>query len=192
MQIKISARHIEVSAGTRKHFKGQLSKLLDKFAERPTSANVTVVADGSQQRCEIKVHLSTGLTVQSKSSESIVETAFDTAYNKLSKQLRRYKRQLKNHHKERTQPVSFSGAQSTILASTNNNSEQNQDEKLEPVIIAEMETKIPMLSVGEAVMQMEFDEAPMLVFRNQSHGRVNVVHLRDDGNIGWIDPTLDE
>ena len=56
------------------------------------------------------------------------------------------------------------------------------------MIIAEMETRVPTLSVGEAVMQMELAGKPMLVFRNEKHGGVNVVYNREDGNIGWIDP----
>ena len=57
------------------------------------------------------------------------------------------------------------------------------------MIIAEMEAKIPSLSVGEAVMQMELAGAPVLVFRNEKQETgVNVVYRRDDGNIGWIDP----
>ena len=55
-------------------------------------------------------------------------------------------------------------------------------------IIAEMETRVPTLSVGDAVMQMELAGTPLLVFRNEKHGGVNVVHRRDDGNVGWIDP----
>ena len=51
-----------------------------------------------------------------------------------------------------------------------------------------METRIPRLSVGEAVMQMELAGAPVLVFRNEGKDVVNVVYRRDDGNIGWIDP----
>jgi hypothetical protein len=51
-----------------------------------------------------------------------------------------------------------------------------------------METSVPSLSVGEAVMQMELAGANLLVFRNEVHGGVNVVYRRDDGNIGWIDP----
>jgi hypothetical protein len=54
-----------------------------------------------------------------------------------------------------------------------------------------METKIPSLSVGEAVMQMELAGAPLLVFRNEGHDGVNVVYRRDDGNVGWIDPRLE-
>lgn len=65
---------------------------------------------------------------------------------------------------------------------------ETQDDGLQPMIIAEMETRVPTLSVGEAVMQMELAGSPLLVFRNEKHGGVNVVHRRDDGNVGWIDP----
>ena len=56
------------------------------------------------------------------------------------------------------------------------------------MIIAEMETRVPTISVGEAVMQMELAHARVLVFRNEKSGGVNVVYRREDGNIGWIDP----
>ena len=62
------------------------------------------------------------------------------------------------------------------------------DVPAQPVIIAEMEKKISKLSVGEAVMQMELSNQKFLVFRNEKDNGVNVVYLREDGNIGWIDP----
>jgi len=58
------------------------------------------------------------------------------------------------------------------------------------MIIAETETKIPSLSAGEAVMQMELANANVLVFRNEKHSGINVVYRRDDGNIGWVDPKM--
>jgi hypothetical protein len=76
---------------------------------------------------------------------------------------------------------------SYILASDSKETE-SEPESLQPIIIAEMETKIPSLSVGEAVMQMELAGAPVLVFRNEGKEGLNVVYRRDDGNIGWIDP----
>ena len=79
------------------------------------------------------------------------------------------------------------GASSYILAAEQDDVEA-EAETLQPIIVAEMETKIPSLSVGEAVMQMELAGAPVLVFRNEGKDGVNVVYRRDDGNIGWIDP----
>ena len=106
----------------------------------------------------------------------------------MDKQLRRYKRRLKDHHADRSQPVELSGASSYILAASKAD-EIEEPETLAPMIIAEMETKIPQLTVGEAVMQMELAGAPVLVFRNDKQDAgINIVYRREDGNIGWIDP----
>ncbi len=105
----------------------------------------------------------------------------------MEKQLRRYKRRLKDHHKERAEPVELLGAASYILAAEGEN-DSTEPESLQPMIVAEMQTKIATLSVGEAVMQMELAGAPVLVFRNEGKDGLNVVYRREDGNIGWIDP----
>jgi len=60
-----------------------------------------------------------------------------------------------------------------------------------PAVVAEMNTDLPNLTVGEAVMRMDLANAPVLLFRNRSHGELNIVYRRQDGNIGWIDPELD-
>ena len=44
------------------------------------------------------------------------------------------------------------------------------------------------MTVGDAVMRMDLANVPVFVFRNDAHGRVNVVYRRDDGHIGWVDP----
>ena len=44
------------------------------------------------------------------------------------------------------------------------------------------------MAVSDAVMQMDLADQPFVVFRNASHGEINVVYRREDGNIGWIDP----
>ena len=127
------------------------------------------------------------MTVQATGRADEVYASFEGAVDRMEKQLRRYKRRLKDHHRDRQDPIEAIGAPSYILAGeTEDGSEE--PETLQPVIVAEMETSVPLLSVGEAVMQMELAGAHMLVFRNTAHGGVNVVHRRDDGNIGWIDP----
>ena len=57
-----------------------------------------------------------------------------------------------------------------------------------PVIIAEMQTELPICSVSGAVMRMDLADLPALMFRNSAHGGLNMVYRRPDGNIGWVDP----
>ena len=137
--------------------------------------------------CVSVVHLSTGLNVAARGTDTDIYAAFEACREKMDKQLRRYKRRLKDHHKERPEPVVFGEAGSYVLAA-DEDAWESQDDSLQPIIIAEMQSRVPTLSVGDAVMQMELSGTPLLVFRNEKHGGVNVVHRRDDGNVGWIDP----
>ncbi len=184
MRIQINGKHIEVGEALSKHVEDRLLGSVDKYAERPTDATITFSKDRHEFLCDVSMHLSTGMIAQAKGRHSEVYEAFERATDHLETQLRRYKRRLKDHHKDRIDPIETIGASSYVLAST---PETEEEPDLQPVIIAEMETKIQTLSVGEAVMQMELANAPFLVFRNTANGRVNVVHTREDGNVGWID-----
>ena len=187
MRYQISGKQIDIGDALQVHVKEELGNVVDKYAERPTDAQIIFSRSAHEFVCEATVHLSTGLTAQAKAHANEIYAAFDQCSEKMEKQLRRYKRRLKDHHKERANPVELSGASSYILASSDDSGAEEPD-TLQPMIIAEMESKIPSLSVGEAVMQMELAGAPILVFRHEGHSGVNVVYRRDDGNIGWIDP----
>jgi len=187
MRYQITGKHIDIGAALQTHVQTELGSILEKYAGRPTDATIIFSKSGHEFVCEVIVHLSTGLTTQARGHSTEIYAALDQCVEKMDKQLRRYKRRLKDHHKERSQPVELSGASSYILAASGE-SEETEPENLQPIIVAEMETKIPSLSVGEAVMQMEIAGAPVLVFRNEGNKNVNVVYTREDGNIGWIDP----
>ncbi|MFT6676592.1 MAG: ribosomal subunit interface protein [Sulfitobacter sp.] len=188
MRYQISGKQIDIGDALQVHVKEELGEAVKKYAERPTDAQVIFSKSGHEFVCEATVHLSTGLTASAKASNNEIYGAFDACNAKMEKQLRRYKRRLKDHHKDRAQPVELFGASSYILASESD-SDAQEPETLQPMIVAEMQTKIANLSVGEAVMQMELAGAPVLVFRKEGEDRINVVYRREDGNIGWIDPT---
>lgn len=187
MRYQISGKQIDIGEALQEYVTTELGEVIAKYAERPTDAQVIFSRRGSEYQCEAIVHLSTGLTAQAKAFAFEIYPAFDSCAEKMEKQLRRYKRRLKDHHNHRAQPVADSGASTYVIAATEENDTEEPD-SLQPVIIAEMETRIPSISVGEAVMQMELAGAPILVFRNEGTDGVNVVYRRDDGNIGWIDP----
>lgn len=187
MRYQISGKQIDVGAALQTHVEQELGGVIAKYAERPTDANIIFSKNAHEFVCEATVHLSTGLTASAKAHATEIYAAFDACSDKMEKQLRRYKRRLKDHHRDRAEPVELMQASSYILASDHED-EDSEPETLQPMIVAEMETNIPSLSVGEAVMQMELAGAPVLVFRNEGKNGLNVVYRREDGNIGWIDP----
>jgi ribosomal subunit interface protein len=186
MRYQITGKQIDIGEALQTHVKTELASVLAKYSGRPTDASVVFSKSGHEHICEATVHLSTGLTATAKGRAPDIYASFDACGEKMDKQLRRYKRRLKDHHKDRVQPVELMSGSSYILAAQEEEGEE--PDTLQPMIVAEMETRIPSLSVGEAVMQMELAGAPVLVFRNEKGGNVNVVYRRDDGNVGWIDP----
>ncbi len=187
MRYQISGKQIDIGEALTTHVKSEIGELIEKYAQRATDCLVVFSRAAHESVCETTIHLATGLNVSAKGNATEIYAAFESCRERLDKQVRRYKRRLRNHHSDRKAPVEFGAASSYILAPSED-VEDAEPETLAPVVVAEMETKIPSITVGEAVMQMELAGQKMLVFRNEGHGGVNVVYRREDGNIGWIDP----
>ena len=58
-----------------------------------------------------------------------------------------------------------------------------------PAIVAETRVDIPEASVSDAVMMLDLRNTNALMFRNPNSGQYNMVYRRDDGTIGWVEPS---
>jgi hypothetical protein len=116
--------------------------------------------------------------------------SFDTAGEHVAKRLRQYKRRLRDHHRGRNAKDDIFQAAQYVLAAEGDVPEQEapESEPDQPIVVAEMETPIETMTVGEAVMRMDLANLPAMMFRNRAHGRLNMIYLREDGNVGWVDP----
>ena len=186
MQIKVTGKNLDAGAALREHIEDRLKQLQQKYFEGTVHAHVTVEKQRGAFHTDCLLHLATGLRLQSHGSATDAHPSFDAAAAHLEKQLKRYKQRLKDHHKSRREPVRETGAASYIISPAPE--VEDEDAGLNPAVIAEADTNVPELSVGEAVMQLDISSVPFLLFRNGGHGRLNVVYRRNDGNIGWVDP----
>ena len=57
-----------------------------------------------------------------------------------------------------------------------------------PLIFAEIDSDIEILTVTQAVEKLSNDFKPALMFRNINHSGLNMIYKRNDGMIGWVDP----
>ncbi|MFT7087694.1 MAG: ribosomal subunit interface protein [Rickettsiales bacterium] len=143
-----------------------------------------------------------GIVIKSEGSAADPYGCFNEAMEKAAKQLRRYKRKIKNYRKERggiknieVTEKGYDALKYIISAfpypaleeiEIEESAEVHQEEKIN--IITEKTTDIEELTVDEAIMRMDLANLPALVFINIANGRLNVVYQRKDGNISWIDP----
>ncbi|MEM8798768.1 MAG: ribosome-associated translation inhibitor RaiA [Pseudomonadota bacterium] len=196
MEIRITGRHVELGDSLRQHIEARLLQAVDKYFSRAISSLVTFGKEGHNFHAECSIHVNQGVTLQAEGTAGDAYAAFDVAAEKAEKQLRRYKRRLKNHHST-TNDLTLAQAGAYILAPEADGDDSQTPSQgtssvdtpaQDPIIIAETKTMIPTVSVGDAVMLMDLADAPAFMFRNSKSEELNVVYRRPDGNIGWIDP----
>ncbi len=186
MQLTVHGKQISVGDALRGHIEDSLPALVTKYFDNPTDAHVMLTREGKGFKADISVHVGKGIIVQSHASSEDAYAAFDTAAVHVAKRLRRYKRRLRDHHRGRDEKVTSVEVQQFVLDPQLETAEE-QPATDEPLIVAEMATKIERLTVSEAVMRMDLSGQPALLFHNIANDAINLVYMRSDGNIGWID-----
>lgn len=185
MQLSVTGKQIDVGQALRDHVEDSLTSAVDKYFGKAVDGVVVFSREAHQIHAEISVHVGKGLLVQANASAGDPYGAFDSAAEHMAKRLRRHKRRLRGHHQRTAREAEIVIAQQYILAGAENEAEEAGDE---PVVVAEMQSEIPEITVGEAVMRLDLADAPALMFRNSAHGGLNMIYRRPDGNVGWVDP----
>eukprot|EP01005_Ploeotia_sp_CARIB1_P001443 NODE_372_length_897_cov_474.115584_g364_i0.p1 GENE.NODE_372_length_897_cov_474.115584_g364_i0~~NODE_372_length_897_cov_474.115584_g364_i0.p1 ORF type:complete len:196 (+),score=25.60 NODE_372_length_897_cov_474.115584_g364_i0:197-784(+) len=191
MDINVTGRKMNVGDALTNHVEDRLSSVADKYFSRTIDATTTFAKEGHTYRSDVSFHANQGINLQSRGEADDPYAAFEMAAEKVEKQLRRYKRRLKNHHKMPTREVEMELAHDYTLAPEDGETDDAPNGAAEdtPLIIAENRKEIPNVSVGDAVMLMDLADANAFVFRNIKNDALEVVYRRSDGNVGWISPS---
>jgi ribosomal subunit interface protein len=184
MQINISAQHFSLGESLQQYIHDKLWPYVSHYLEHAVRSEVHFNKVRHQFSCEIVLHTGVKSTIVSDSTSDDVYTSFDISLAKLGKQLRKYKSKLNDYH----QKMKVSKIVETTKYIIDAQAKEYSDQDLAfPVIVAEKPMDIMSLSIKEAVMKMDLENLPTLVFNNIDTRRLNVVYYRKDGNISWVD-----
>lgn len=184
MAIQVTGKNLDLGGALRSHVQERIAHTVEKFIGRETIGHVRIEKEHGEFRTNCSIHLWQGMSLEAHGVAGDAYQSADRACERLEKRVRRYKRRLKRRGGE-TQRKQTSATDYVIQAANEGGEEHDEDN---PVIIAEAEMPVHEMAVSDAVMQMDLSDRSVVVFRNASHGQINVIYRRDDGNIGWIDP----
>jgi len=174
-----------------------------KYFENAVSAEVHFHKEGHLFKSLLLINegVKRGIIVKSDGEAGDVYGAFTESLRKAQTQLQRYSSRIKNYRKKggglKSAEINFKALNATkyvipaipfdILQEIEQDNSKFED-KINHKIIAEKTTEIQELSVDEAIMKMDLENLPALVFINNIDKNINVVYHRKDGNISWINP----
>lgn len=165
----------------KEHLEDRLPKL-ERYAPKLVEAHVFLKKEKYFFNIEITV-LAKDLRAFGKgSSKGNIFTAMDEAYERVVKQLKKYRARKKDHHKkgDKISPKetrAFEQIESETALGTER-----------PKIVRTKDFAPKPMSAAEASLQLELSSDHFLVFLNSTTDRVNVLYRREDGNHGLIEP----
>jgi ribosomal subunit interface protein len=193
MQISVSGKQVDLSDSLRTRVASSLDVIAGKYFDHAMEAQVTFSRARSFFTCDINLHAGRGLTLRGEGEAGDANGAFDDAAEHIATRLRRYRRRVSAHHRDLAHRAGPQAGRGYVLRAENEDTQaaaDSADATAFATVIAESQLEIASLTVGEAVMRMDLADQAVLMFRNSATGEHNVVYRRTDGNIGWIDPSI--
>lgn len=188
MSLRVSGKNLQIGEALQDHARTRVAGVVGRYVEGDINGHVTVEPEGSGYRCEMLLHLGSGMTLHAEGRAHEPYACFDQANHRIETRLRRYKRRVRDRHG----PDQDNGrAETEMVASYVLETPEGDEEPNDfvPVVVAESRAQLRTLSVGGAVAELDLSGSPVLVFRHAGNQHVNIVYRRPDGHIGWIDPS---
>ena len=181
MSIHVAGHQMDVGDSLNTFIQTELRALLDKYVGEIHESQVHLSKDHHEFVTDLAVHVSKNLVVHSKGRDSDAYKSFTDALVKLENRVKKYRSRLRD--RKRHDAAGVAAAYFVV----NHAAEDSGADT--PVVIAEMTHDIHHLTVSEAVMKLDLGDVPVVMFKNAGNDQLNVVYRREDGNIGWIDPS---
>src|SRR6201996_3262249 len=167
MTFRVSGKNLDVGEALRERVNARIAEAMGKYFDGGYSGHVTLEREGFGFRTECAIHLDSKITLHAEGMAADAYASADQAATRIEKRLRRYHRRLKDHRADRLNGRDNRGAASYVLAAPAGDHRVADDgDAFTPAIIAESTTALKLLSVSDAVTELDMTGAPVVVFRH--------------------------
>ncbi len=176
MNIIISGKQMELTDSIKDAVETKLEKL-EFYLHPDTEVRATVSAKKERQRIEVTIIPISGPIIRAEDLQDSLYSAIDSVYDKLNKQLRRYKDRLKDKHQS-NESIRFEQIEDDFV---------EEEDRIDIVIDRQKKFAMKPMSAEEAVLQMELIDHEFYMFRNIDTDEISIVYKRRNGRYGLIE-----
>ncbi len=178
MKTIITGKNMTVSTGITERVMKKTGKM-ERYLHADAEMQVRLTRDKNGRRtCEITVPFEGVVLRAEATNEDNLYVSIDQALAKLEKQIHKHRTKLgKRLREDAFQSEDFEYVE-----------EMDASEEGKRKIVRNKTFPVRPMSVDDAVLQMELLGHSFFVFVNADTGRVSVLYLRKDGNLGLLEP----
>ncbi|QEY33190.1 ribosome-associated translation inhibitor RaiA [Synechococcus sp. RSCCF101] len=192
MKLLIHGRNLDVTPAIRDYTEAKLNRAINHFDDMVVEADVHLSVARNprvpQQTAEVTV-FANGTIIRAQERSENLYASIDLVASKLTRQLRRYKDRLKDHH-----PHHNAGSRSEAPAEGVELNGTTPEGSLTDGRTAELPApgvrrkyfSMPPMSLDEALHQLELIDHDFYLFRDRETSELQVVYRRNHGGFGVI------
>lgn len=188
MKVQFTSKKIKTTEAVKNYAKDRLEKL-DRYAPKLVESHVILKQQKYFFEAEVTLFGKNLRAYGEGRSKENIYVALDQACSRVEKQLKKYREKVKAHHKAHGERV----VSLKTLAAREAEAYESVpvEEKIQrPKIVSSKDYAPKPMSAREASLQLEISQKPFLVFLNASTQKTNIIHAREDGSHGLIEPNF--
>lgn len=191
MDIITTARHFDLTPGLREHAEKRLEKL-QRYLGGVDDIHVILTTEKHRRIAEIALHAA-GTEVVGRDESDDMITSIDRVVDRIERQLKRLRARKRNRKLRR--PLRYEPLEEAPPLTAEHEEVEDEEvdfqidevEDFSPVVVRGENYHGEPISVEEAIRILRESDQDQLLFLNSQSKKVSMVHLRPDGNYGFIE-----
>lgn len=180
MNITVSGKQVKLTEELKEYINEKLIRL-DNYLDTTSQVKVIISQSKKMIKVEITIISLSGFIIRAEQMQDDIYIAIDIVYEKLYKQLEKYK----NRYRDKNKNIRIN---EEFISNMDIDDIEEEDIKQNNVVIDRRKKFcIKPMSTEEAILQMELIGHKFYMFRNQYTYEINIAYKREYGGYGIIE-----
>ncbi len=185
LPITVTGRHVSVTEPMRDYAEKKVAGL---HLDYPKIIEAKVLLNVEQERhiAEIILFCANHIVIEAHSTTADMYASIDETISKIARRMRKHKTRMLKSHRPKKRAKEMRHIAEAIF--TPEIPDEPAEEEHEPVIVHKENYKIKHLFSDEAIMDMEMNERPFILFHDAKTDKLSIIYRREDGDYGMVAP----
>lgn len=182
LPITVTGRHVSVTEAMRDYAEKKVAGLHLDYP-RIIEAKVLLNVEQDRHIAEIILFCANHIVIEADTTTSDMYASIDETISKIARRMRKHKtRMLKSHRPDKKRKTMRFVSETVFPAEL----PEEPEVEHEPYIVHNEKYKIKHLHTDEAIMDMEMNEKPFILYHDDKTDQLAILYRREDGDYGMI------
>ncbi len=193
LPIIVTGRHVSVTEAMRDHAHKKVAGLHLDYP-RIIEAKVLLNVEQDRHIAEIILFCANHIVIEAGTTTNDMYASIDETISKIARRMRKHKTRMLKSHRPKKKARDIRHLPETVFPELPELAEggpEDAEAEHEPIIIQNENYKVKHLYTDEAIMDMEMNEKPFILFHDAKSDHLSILYRREDGDYGVIAPVQD-